>query len=387
MHKYLDRVNDAAVSDRVVGHAYTRVLHMVGRPSELFHPDVVLRAFRNPRAAQMDPLAPPPRPTTTAVISLPTELGLREGRVEVDEGVSLHYVEVGEGPLVLLLHGFPEFWYSWRHQLPALASAGYRTIAVDMRGYERSDKPRDVEAYVLPTLARDVERAIKALGADSARVVGHDWGGLVAWHLAMLCPDMVERLVIINAPHPERGRASLRSLRQLRRSWYIGLFQLPVLAEAYVRWGDYEFIRNTFRSGSTGTGPAEIERYVDAFAMPGAARAGLNYYRALGRWLIREAPDPRRIEAPVLVIWGDRDPYLGSESAEPDRQWVPNLRFERLPDAGHWPQIDQPDLVNAMLLDFLKQGAIDRSGSVSSAVRAVSHDVAGFPVAHQANWP
>lgn len=372
MHKYLDRVNDAAVSDRVVAQAFIRVLHMVGQPSELFHPEVVLRTFRSPRATETDPVSPPRRPTTTAVASLPKELGLREGRVEVDGGVGLHYVDVGEGPPVILLHGFPEFWYSWRHQLPALASAGYRTIAIDMRGYERSDKPRDVEAYLLPTLARDVERAIKALGADRACVVGHDWGGLVAWHLAMRHPDVVERLAIINAPHPERGRASLRSLRQLRRSWYIGLFQVPVLAEAYVRWGDYEFVRNTFRAGSSGNGPDDIERYVDAFAMPGAARSGLNYYRALGRWLIREAPDPRRIEAPVLVIWGDHDPYLGAEWAEPDRHWVPDLRIERLPDAGHWPQIDQPERVNSMLLDFLQHRAIARSQAVSPAVHALS---------------
>jgi pimeloyl-ACP methyl ester carboxylesterase len=145
-----------------------------------------------------------------------------------------------------------------------------------------------------------------------------------------------------------------------------------VLAEAYVRWGDYEFIRDTFRAGSSGNGPDDIERYVDAFAMPGAARSGLNYYRALGRWLIREAPDPRRIEAPVLVIWGDQDPYLGAEWAEPRRQWVPDLRIERLRDAGHWPHIDQPERVNSMLLEFMQQRAIAGSEAVSSAVQALS---------------
>jgi pimeloyl-ACP methyl ester carboxylesterase len=317
-------------------------------------------------------MAPPRRPTTTAVVSLPKQLGLREGRVEVDRGVELHYVEAGEGPSVVFLHGFPEFWYSWRHQLPALASAGFRAIAINMRGYERSDKPRDVEAYLLPTLARDVERAIAALSAGHARVVGHDWGGLVAWHLAMHHPHVVERLVIINAPHPERGRASLRTLRQLRRSWYIGLFQVPVLAEAVVRWGDYAFIRTIFRPGSTGSGPDDIERYVDAFAMPGTARSGLNYYRALGRWLIRERSEPRRIAAPVLVIWGEQDPYLGAEWAEPDRRWVPDLRMERLPDAGHWPQIDQRERVNSMLVGFLQQGTFERAEVVSSTVQRLA---------------
>lgn len=372
MHKYLDRVNEAAVSDRVVAHTFTRVLHMVGRPTELFHPEVVLRTFSRSRTIESDPMAPPQRHPTTPVVSLPKELGLREGRVEVDSGVGLHYVEAGEGPAVVLLHGFPEFWYSWRHQLPALASAGFRAIAIDMRGYERSDKPRDVEAYLLPTLARDVERAIAALGAGRARVVGHDWGGLVAWYLAMHHPHAVDGLVIINAPHPERGRASLRSLRQLRRSWYIGLFQVPVLAEAYVRWGDYAFIRTIFRPGSTGSGPGDIERYVDAFAMPGTARSGLNYYRALGRWLIRERSEPRRIGAPVLVIWGEQDPYLGAEWAEPDRRWVPDLRMERLPDAGHWPQIDRPERVNSVLVDFLQQGAFGLSEAGSSAVQGLA---------------
>ena len=296
-----------------------------------------------------------PRPAETRPsISLPQELGLREGHVEVDGGINLHYVEAGHGPPVVLLHGFPEFWYSWRRQLPALASAGYRAIAIDMRGFGQSDKPREVEAYLLPTLGRDIARAIETLGADRASVVGHDFGALVAWQVAMHHPDVVERLVIINVPHPERGRASLRSPRQLRRSWYIGFFQIPVLAEAYVRWGDHQFIRRALRAGSTGNGPEDVERYVDAFAIPGVARSGLNYYRALFRLFVRGAPEIRRIDAPVMVMWGEQDPYLGSEWAEPLRRWVPDVRMECLPDVGHWPQIDQPDRVNSMLLDFLQ---------------------------------
>ena len=169
MHKYLDRVNAAAVSDRVVAHTFTRVLHMVGRPSELFHPEVVVRTLGSPRATDTASMAPPRRPTTAAEVSLPQELGLREGHVEVDGGIKLHYVEAGDGPPVVLLHGFPEFWYSWRHQLPVLASAGYRAIAIDLPGFGRSDKPRDVEAYLPATLGRHIARAIEALGVDRAR--------------------------------------------------------------------------------------------------------------------------------------------------------------------------------------------------------------------------
>jgi pimeloyl-ACP methyl ester carboxylesterase/2-polyprenyl-6-methoxyphenol hydroxylase-like FAD-dependent oxidoreductase len=374
MHRYLDRVNAAAVTDRVVAHAFTRVLHMVGRPSELFHPDVVLRALRSPRDIPYDPSIPPPRSTRTTAASLAHKLGLREGRVAVDSDVGLHYVEAGEGPLVLFIHGFPEFWYSWRHQLPALAHAGYRAVALDMRGYNRSDKPRGIDAYGLPTLARDVRRAIVELGASTATVVGHDWGGLVAWELAMQHPDVVERLAIINAPHPERGRASLRTPRQLRRSWYIGLFQLPVFAEAYVRWGDYQFVRRAFMKGSTGNRPDDIERYVEAMAVPGALTAGINYYRALGRMLLRERDRSRRIDAPVLVIWGEQDPYLGAELAEPDRRLVPDLRVERLDDVGHWAQIDRPGEVNAFLVDFLprKAAAGDRRERRPRAARRMA---------------
>jgi len=273
-------------------------------------------------------------------------------------GVRLHYVEAGEGPLVVLLHGFPEFWFSWRFQIPALAVAGFRVVAPDMRGYNLSDKPEGVESYALERLARDVERLIPALGEERAVVVGHDWGGIVAWAVAILHPERVEKLGILNVPHPERLSRGLRTPRQLLKSSYAFFFQLPWLPERLIRAGDFAILRSVFRNDPvrTGTfGEEDIDRYVEALLRPGALTAAINYYRALAR----RAPAVarvlrRRVEAPVMVIWGQRDLFLVPELAAPDPAWVPDVRVERLPDASHWVQQDRPEKVNALLLDFLK---------------------------------
>jgi len=273
-------------------------------------------------------------------------------------GLRLHYVEAGEGPLVVLLHGFPEFWFSWRFQIPALAEAGFRVVAPDMRGYNLSDKPEGVEGYALEGLARDVERLIRALGEERAVVVGHDWGGIVAWAVAMLHPERVERLAILNVPHPERFSRGLRTPRQLLKSSYAFFFQLPWLPERVLRAGDFALVRSVFRNDPVrpGTfGEDDIDLYVEALSRPGALTAAINYYRALAR----RAPAVsralrRRIEAPVMVIWGQRDLFLLPELARPDPTLVPGARVERLPDASHWVQQDRPERVNALLLEFLE---------------------------------
>lgn len=273
--------------------------------------------------------------------------------------VRLHYVESGpeDGPLVVLLHGFPEFWYSWRHQIPALAAAGYRVVAPDMRGYNQSDKPTGVAAYHTGLLTRDVARLITACGASRASVIGHDWGAVVAWLFAMRHPEMVERLAILNVPHPAVLRAGLANPRQLLRSWYVFFFQLPWLPEWSLGAGRFRAVRRVFRTDPVRAGAfsaADIERYVEALAQPGALTASVNYYRALLRFhplgFTREL---HVIDAPVLVIWGEQDRALGRELAEPPRRWVPNLRIERLPDASHWVQVDRPERVNQLLLSFL----------------------------------
>ncbi len=282
--------------------------------------------------------------------------GYVERYVDLD-GVRLHCVEAGDGPLVVLLHGFPEFWYSWRYQIPALATAGFHVVAPDMRGYNLSDKPAGVSSYRWELLTRDVAGLIRARGAGRAVVVGHDWGGAVAWLFAMRYPELVERLVIMNAPHPAVFRRALRTRRQLWKSRYMLFFQLPWLPEWGIRARDFALLRRLLRrepARPDAFSPADIDRYVAAAGRPGALTGSINYYRALlrhgGRGLWRAL---RRIDRPVLVIWGQRDPYLEAELAEPGPAWAPQARVERLPQASHWVQLDQPEEVNRLLLDFL----------------------------------
>ena len=273
-------------------------------------------------------------------------------------GLRLHCVEAGTGPLVVLLHGFPEFWYAWRHQIPALADAGYRVVAPDLRGYNTSDKPSRVRDYRPRVLVQDVADLIVALGAGSAAVAGHDWGGGLAWLLAMQHPKRVERLVLLNAPHPVRFLKGLRSPRQLRRSWYILAFQLPWLPERLVAARDFQALRWIFRHQPTRPGAftaQDIDRYVAAAAQPGALRAAINYYRAAFRANpLAQAHGLRRVDIPTLIIWGDQDRSLGRELAEPDRAWVPDVRVERIAEASHWVQADDPERVNQLIVDFLE---------------------------------
>jgi pimeloyl-ACP methyl ester carboxylesterase len=272
-------------------------------------------------------------------------------------GLRLHCVEAGTGPLVVLLHGFPEFWYAWRHQIPALAHAGYRVVAPDLPGYNTSDKPPRVRDYRPQVLAQDMADLIVALGAGSAAVAGHDWGGGLAWLLAMHHPERVERLVVLNAPQPIRFLKGLRSSRQLRRSWYILAFQLPWLPERLIAARDFRALRRAL--GRQPTWPdaftaQDIDRYVAAAAQPGALRAAINYYRAAFRANpLAQVRNLRRVDIPTLIIWADQDRYLGRELAEPDRAWVPNVRVERIAEASHWVQADAPERVNRLMVDFL----------------------------------
>jgi pimeloyl-ACP methyl ester carboxylesterase len=278
---------------------------------------------------------------------------LREGFAEVGDA-RLHYVEAGDGPLIVLLHGFPEFWFGWRLQITPLAAAGFRVVAPDMRGYNLSSRPAGVAAYTADRLAADVRGLIRERGAESALLVGHDWGGTVAWATAMNHPEVVDRLAILNAAHPRRLQQGLRSPRQLRKSWYFFFFQPPGLPERLVRARHWRFFRNFLQDARPAYTPEEIERYVEAWSQPGAAAAMINYYRAAVRGSPKgEKAQLRPVSAPTLVIWGQRDRYLGPELAEPDRNDVPNLdRVVRLPDASHWVHHDEPERVTQLLIDF-----------------------------------
>jgi pimeloyl-ACP methyl ester carboxylesterase len=279
------------------------------------------------------------------------------------KGVRLHYVEAGSGPLVLLLHGFPEFWYSWRHQIPALAAAGFRVLAPDLRGYNESAKPLGVSQYHIDMLRDDVVGLIRQAGVERAHVVGHDWGGAIAWHVALTRPEAVERLAVLNAPHPAAFLRELRTLAQLCKSWYVFFFQLPWLPEWFLRRRNFAFLDRTLSRDRIKPGvftAEDIEAYKRALAQPGALTATINYYRAaLRRHPRASLRDLHPIDLPTLLIWGERDRYLGIRLTEGLEQWVPNLRIERLPNASHWVQNDLPDRVNELLVEFLRRPAQD----------------------------
>jgi len=289
------------------------------------------------------------------VSNLLDESLLEHAYAEVEPGVRLHYVTQGTGPLVVLLHGFPEFWYAWRGQIRALAEAGFRVVAPDQRGYNLSDKPKPVSAYGVKRLVDDVAALIGACGAEKAFIVGHDWGAGVAWSFAMSHPERVESLAVLNGPHPERLLHELRSNPiQIIRSWYIFFFQLPALPEAVARMDDYKFFLKPLREEPLNPEAftrGDLERYVTAFAKPGAIEAMINWYRAMFRGT---AVPITKTEVEALVVWGEDDPHLGRDLATPDPELVPNARVVFVPKATHWVQHDVPERVNEELIAFFR---------------------------------
>ena len=278
---------------------------------------------------------------------------VREGYADIGD-VRLHYVEAGEGPLVVLLHGFPEFWYGWRLQIKPLAEAGFRVVAPDMRGYNLSSRPKGVKAYETDRLTADIRGLIQERGGKSAQLVGHDWGGSVAWATAMNHPEVVDRLAILNAAHPRKLSQGLHHPSQLRKSWYFFFFNLPDLPESVVRADHWHFFRHFLHDAHPAYTPEEIDRYIEAWSQPGAATGMINYYRSSVRTSPKKAEAALRpISAPTLVIWGQGDHYLGPELAEPEHDDVPNLEaVERLPDASHWVHHDEAQRVTQLLTDF-----------------------------------
>ena len=277
---------------------------------------------------------------------------LREGYADVGD-VRLHYVEAGEGPLIVLLHGFPEFWFGWRLQIAPLAAAGYRVVAPDTRGYNLSSRPAGVAAYATDRLAADIRGLINKLGYESAMLVGHDWGGTIPGTTAMNHPEVVDRLAILDAAHPRTFRQGLRNPRQALRVWYALFFGLPWLPERVVRAWRFRFLRRFVRDARPAYTPEDMGRYLEAWSQPGAAGAMINYYRYSVRLSSKKANAALRpISAPTLVIWGQRDRYLGPKLAEPDRADVPNNRVVRLSDASHWVHHDEAERVTQLLIDF-----------------------------------
>jgi epoxide hydrolase 4 len=271
-------------------------------------------------------------------------------------GIRLHVVQAGpkSGIPVVLLHGFPEFWYGWRKQIPALVDAGCRVIIPDQRGYNLSDKPKGIKSYRTDELVKDVVGLMDALEYQKVNVVGHDWGAVVAWTLAYQHPERLQHLGILNVPHPLVMRRFLqRDLEQIRRSWYVFLFQIPWLPEAGMRAEDWRSAVRALRgSGLIHTFTNEdIEKYKEAWSQPGAITAMINWYRALRYQM--NVPKQMQIRVPTLMMWGMKDVALTHRMARPSMDHVDEGNLILIPDATHWVQLDAAEEVNHYLIDFL----------------------------------
>jgi epoxide hydrolase 4 len=275
-------------------------------------------------------------------------------------GLRFEVTTAGTGErLALLLHGFPECAYSWRYQIPLLARLGYRVWAPDMRGYGKSDKPQGISEYTIDKLEQDVADLIDRSGAKSVLLCGHDWGALIAWHFAMHGRRPIERLVIMNVPHPACIDERARTLRQLRKSLYVLFFQLPWLPEFLLSRRNGALVARAFRRMAVDKSrfPDEaIEVFRKNACEPGALTAMINYYRASLRSarIHRQRGFPR-IEVPTLMIWGERDAALGKELTFGTDQYVSDFTMRYLPDVSHWVQQEAPETVNAMLEEWLRK--------------------------------
>ena len=261
--------------------------------------------------------------------------------------------------LALCLHGFPELAFSWRHQLPLLARLGYRAWAPNLRGYGRTSRPASVTDYALPHLVADVVGLIEAAGVRQALLVGHDWGGAIAWHAALRHPRRIERLIVLNMPHPACLLDGLAGCRQRLRSWYIAAFQVPWLPERMLAAGHGWLAAEAMAATASDRSrfPPDVLRvYRDAAARRGAMTAMLNYYRALP--LAHPPPDlvaalRTPIEIPTLMIWGEEDFALGRELLRGTHELVPDLVLRTLPGISHWVQQEAPETVNALIAAWL----------------------------------
>lgn len=259
-------------------------------------------------------------------------------------GLEMFVASLGEGPAVLLLHGFPDSHRVWRHQMQALADAGYRVIAPDLRGYGRTDAPADVRAYAVPHLRDDVIALLDVLDIDKVLLVGHDWGAVIAWQVCMHAPGRVERLVALSVGHPGAFRTA--GLAQRLRSFYMVVFQARGVAEWLLTMGDWFFMRQYTRDQE------QIAQWRADFAVPGRLTAALNYYRANRRFFARR--DWPAVEMPVLGVWSSGDRALTEAQMRGSADFVAGtFRYERIDGADHWMQLAAPDRVNALLIGFL----------------------------------
>lgn len=296
------------------------------------------------------------KPERTPSWNPPADSGIAVKFVETN-GLTFEVAQAGEGDhLALMLHGFPELHYSWRHQMPLLASKGYRVWAPNIRGYGGTDRPSEVRDYALDKLTQDVADLIDASGATKVTLFAHDWGAIIAWAFAITKLRPLTRLVIMNVPHPMVARREIRKWRQFKKSWYIFFFQLPWLPEKLLarKGGDAvgELIANT-SCNKERFGPEERAIYSEASCRPGARSAMVNYYRALLRHGDTIGLGDGRIDVPTLMVWGEEDVAINIHCTDGTDEWVSDLTLKRLPGVSHWVQQDAPDEVNAILDEWL----------------------------------
>lgn len=278
-------------------------------------------------------------------------------------GIQLHVVQAGPetGELVILLHGFPEFWYGWRKQMDYLAEKGYRVWVPDQRGYNLSEKPAGVHAYTTDQLAADIAGLIQASGKGKATLVGHDWGGIVAWQVARTYPELLRYLVILNAPHQAAlVKVMLKKPGQLFRSSYVGFFQLPGVPEKLLRLSNWQpakiMLQSTSREGTFTE--EDLAHYQKAWSQPGAMRSMLHWYRAALRYPAASQP-PEQVKTPTLIIWGAKDPFLDRDLAWASGEFCESGRLVFLETATHWVHLEEAEQVNQLIVDFIgKQGKV-----------------------------
>ncbi len=289
------------------------------------------------------------------------ESAARQGPLETIQfqngSVTLHAVAAGpkDGPVVVLLHGFPEFWYGWRKQIAPLVTAGFRVIVPDQRGYNLSSKPRGVASYSLAELVSDVIAIADQLSNEKVFLAGHDWGAVVAWGAALLHPERIAKLAVLNVPHPSVMRRFLStSVQQMLRSWYILIFQIPWLPERiFSAFNFYVGTRALLRSSRPGTFSAhDLAQYCAAWTQRGALTAMINWYRAALRHSTPFADSTVRV--PTRILWGARDRFLMPEMASESLRYCANAELFPFPDATHWLQHEEPEKVSQLLAEFFK---------------------------------
>ncbi|KAL3693822.1 hypothetical protein R1sor_007473 [Riccia sorocarpa] len=295
----------------------------------------------------------------------------KEGEEEVVDGVTLrhgflnnnditiHFVEAGDptGKLVLLIHGWPNFWYVWKNQFKALSDAGYHAVAIDLRGYNLSSKPDSLEYYVRSAVLDDIVKCIDHFGhGDAAVMVGHDLGSIISWSLAEDHPSKVEKLVTVNTGRlTDFSKILTSNLSQAFRSWYIGAMQIPGVAEFAIAYDNCLVVRSMLKNLIPAMTDDDIERHVKAYSHPGAVKGSISFYRAAVRGLWHPSGEVPVVKTPVTVFWGDKDAFILPIVAQPDKATAPNSKVVHLPESSHWPMWDDPRLFNELLLRTLAE--------------------------------